>query len=54
MDKKEDIPLILICDDTPKNIQVLGTILMEKGYHVTVAEDGTDCLKMLSMMLKST
>ena len=47
MDKKEDIPLILICDDTPKNIQVLGTILMEKGYHVTVAEDGTDCLKML-------
>ncbi|MBG08119.1 MAG: hypothetical protein CME68_05135 [Halobacteriovoraceae bacterium] len=47
MDKKEDVPLILICDDTPKNIQVLGTILMEKGYHVTVAEDGTDCLKML-------
>jgi len=47
MIKSEMAPLILICDDTPKNIQVLGTILMEKGYQVTVAEDGTDCLMML-------
>ena len=47
MVKEHDDPIILICDDTPKNIQVLGTILMDKGYQVTVAEDGTECLKML-------
>ena len=47
MVKEHEDPIILICDDTPKNIQVLGTILMDKGYQVTVAEDGTECLKML-------
>ena len=47
MVKEIEQPLILICDDTSKNIQVLGTILMDKGYQITVAEDGTECLKML-------
>ncbi|MBD3410033.1 MAG: response regulator [Ignavibacteriales bacterium] len=39
---------ILIVDDQPKNIQVLGNILMEREYNLTFASNGEDALKIAS------
>ncbi|MDH5655619.1 MAG: hybrid sensor histidine kinase/response regulator [Spirochaetia bacterium] len=36
---------ILIVDDTPKNIQVLGSILDENGYSVVIATSGKQALE---------
>jgi two-component system sensor histidine kinase/response regulator len=38
-------PLILIVDDTTKNIQVLGNILYSKGYNISVATSGKEALE---------
>ncbi len=38
---------ILIVDDTPKNIQLLGTVLKETGYRVIVATNGNSALNIL-------
>lgn len=38
---------ILIVDDTPKNIQLLGTVLKETGYRVIVATNGQSALNIL-------
>jgi phosphoserine phosphatase RsbU/P len=38
-------PLILIVDDTPKNIQVLGNILHNKGYNLCVATSGLQAIE---------
>lgn len=40
-------PLILIVDDVPKNLQVLGTILKEKEYEVAAATGGKQALTMV-------
>jgi CheY-like chemotaxis protein len=45
MDKK---PLILIVDDTLKNIQVLGAILLEQGYNIHVARSGKQAIQAAS------
>ncbi len=37
-------PLILIVDDNQMNLKVLGTILMEEGYEVSLAENGEEAL----------
>jgi DNA-binding response OmpR family regulator len=37
-------PRILIVDDTPKNIQVLGTILRQENYHIHIAQNGVQAL----------
>lgn len=39
---------ILIVDDTPKNIQILGKILRDEGYQINVAQDGKQALNVLS------
>ncbi|MES2387403.1 MAG: hybrid sensor histidine kinase/response regulator [Bacteroidota bacterium] len=39
--------LILVVDDTPRNLQVLGTILHEKGYEVAAARSGAQALSIL-------
>ncbi len=44
-------PLILIVDDTPKNIQVVGTILREKEYNISVATNGLDAIKLTDKAL---
>lgn len=36
---------ILIVDDTPKNVQLLGTFLNREGYHIIVAQNGIQALK---------
>ena len=38
-------PLILIVDDTPKNIQVLGKTLYDIGYNVSIATSGSQALE---------
>lgn len=37
--------LILITDDTAKNIQILGKILVDEGYKVCVAENGKEAIE---------
>jgi two-component system, sensor histidine kinase and response regulator len=37
-------PIILIVDDTPKNIQVLGKTLHDIGYNVSIATSGSQAL----------
>ena len=38
---------ILIVDDTPKNIQLLGTVLKNVGYKIIVASNGIQALGIL-------
>ncbi|MBK7057351.1 MAG: response regulator [Leptospiraceae bacterium] len=38
---------ILIVDDSPKNIQVLGNILRDKGYNIYVATSGAQALELV-------
>ncbi|MBU0992759.1 MAG: response regulator [Proteobacteria bacterium] len=44
---KQRSPLILIVDDNPQNIKVLGTIIGKAGYEVAIAMKGKDALLML-------
>lgn len=37
---------ILIVDDVPKNIQVLGSILMKENYNISFANNGTDAISL--------
>lgn len=39
---------ILIVDDVPKNIQVLGSILMKENYNISFAYNGNDAIKLAS------
>ncbi len=39
---------ILIVDDTPENIEVIGTILRKKGYKITFANSGGEALDIVS------
>lgn len=39
---------ILVVDDNPKNIQVLGEILSEAGYQVGIAQNGVQALKFVA------
>ncbi len=41
-----DNALIQIVDDTPRNIQLLGTILSKEGFRISVATDGRQALAM--------
>ncbi len=42
---------ILIVDDTPQNIQVLGTTLRTEGYELNVAENGVEALSIADAAL---
>lgn len=41
---------ILIVDDTPKNIQLLGTVLKNAGYKINVATNGLQALSVLEKL----
>lgn len=43
---KAENAVILIVDDTPQNIQVLGTILMAQKYQVSVATNGKQAIEL--------
>jgi two-component system, sensor histidine kinase and response regulator len=47
MNKTDTRFKILVVDDNPRNIQVIGTILREANYDVGFAMDGTKALEML-------
>jgi len=40
--------LILIVDDTPKNIQLLGKILSNHGYDIAIATNGKQALSIVA------
>lgn len=48
---KKSLGKVLIVDDVPKNIQVLGTILRDHGYQVYVAQDGMQALNKVEKIL---
>ncbi len=41
-------PLILIVDDTPKNLQLLSNILHDKGYNICIATSGVRALETIN------
>jgi sigma-B regulation protein RsbU (phosphoserine phosphatase) len=43
-DNTNDIPLVLIVDDNPKNLQILGNYLRKEGFKVEFALDGNSAL----------
>jgi CheY-like chemotaxis protein len=43
-------PLILVVDDIPRNLQVVGVVLKEHGYQVAAATSGKQALEMLQHM----
>ena len=47
-ENKEYIFKILVVDDNPKNIQVIGSLLREVGYSVGFAFDGQQALTLLN------
>jgi signal transduction histidine kinase len=42
-----DAPLVLAVDDILQNLQVLGAILMDEGYEVSIAQSGIEALEAL-------
>lgn len=42
---------VLIVDDTPKNIQVLGTILKQENYQINIAINGKQAIEMAQKVL---
>ncbi len=50
--KHQNNPRILIVDDETKNIQVLGTLLLQKkGYYINVAQNGREALKTVQKVI---
>ena len=48
---EEDMkPLVLIVDDIPENLQVLGAVLYQAGYEVAMADNGSLAIQMVSDM----
>lgn len=48
MEEKITASKILIVDDVPKNIQVLGSILMKEKYNISFASNGNDAIRLAS------
>ncbi len=46
---KDYIPKILLIDDIPQNIQVLGSFLSELNYHLSFATSATEALRLTSV-----
>ncbi len=40
-------PLLLIVDDNPRNLQLIGSILYKENYQISMAENGYNALKLL-------
>ncbi|MCB1191465.1 MAG: hybrid sensor histidine kinase/response regulator [Leptospiraceae bacterium] len=48
---KNKKPLVLIVDDTPKNIQLLASVLQSKDYQINAAINGKDALNRLDKVI---
>ena len=44
--KEEEKPLVLIVDDNPENVRLLGMVIKDEGYLVGIARDGEQTLEM--------
>ncbi len=42
--KKDEQPLVLMVDDVPKNLQVLGTMLSKEKYRIAAASNGEQAI----------
>jgi len=42
---RTEIPLVLIVDDEPKNLQLIGTMLKEAEYNIAFASNGKDAIE---------
>jgi two-component system, sensor histidine kinase and response regulator len=51
LQKEHKKRLIMIVDDVPKNLQVLGSILNENDYDVAMADNGRDAIKIIEELL---
>lgn len=51
MNETKELPLILIVDDVPKNIELLGNVLSNEGYDISIAENGREALETLEDLL---
>lgn len=49
--QKKKKPLILIVDDTPKNIQLLASVLQSKDYQVNAAINGKEAMNRLEKVI---
>lgn len=49
--KNNEKPLVLIVDDVPKNLQVLGNILRKENYNIAAATSGKQALDMVDKIL---
>ncbi len=47
LEKKTNTARIMIVDDEPDIITIIGKVLRKNGYEVTAAFDGLECLKKL-------
>lgn len=48
VNNKKEKSLVLIVDDVPRNIKVLGDILRTKDYRIAVSTNGTQALEMVN------
>ncbi len=48
---KQSSPRVLIVDDTPDNIRVLGTILRQQDYQINVAQNGVQALNLTGKIM---
>jgi diguanylate cyclase (GGDEF)-like protein len=48
LNKPNRIPLILIVDDTIKNLQLLGSVLREENYKIAIANNGNQAIAITS------
>ena len=51
MEENNKKGMILIVDDTQRNIQVLGSILMKEKYQISVAKNGLEALKVVKNVM---
>jgi DNA-binding response OmpR family regulator len=47
----EDKPLVLIVDDILNNLQIIGNTLIDEGYEISMATNGTQALAMVDTVL---
>lgn len=49
--KSDSQPVVLVVDDNPSNIKVLGYMLMKEGYRIVIAQSGMEALKYVDLNL---
>ncbi len=49
--KRKKDPLVLIVDDVPKNLQVLGTMLSNENYRIAAASNGKQAIEIANDIL---